>query len=170
MVLIGKKSFIGFLIGVLLIFVGITIKEKFQLTLVNSILIVWVSFFIIYIVGYVILNGYFNNKNDRKNLDRLIRKLEKISDPTEIQKIIIQKSKKNEFRLEDIRRLMYHFKLDDEFWIEFFNTNNFTLTNTNYDGIDLKRILESLNSVESRTELLDILVRKGIINQGEFRV
>ena len=170
MVLIGKKSFIGFLIGVLLIFVGITIKEKFQLTLVNSILIVWVSFFIIYIVGYVIVNGDFNNKNDRKNLDRLIRKLEKISDPTEIQKIIIQKSKKNEFRLEDIRRLMYHFKLDDEFWIEFFNTNNFTLTNTNYDGIDLKRILESLNSVESRTELLDILVRKGIINQGEFRV
>ena len=164
-----QKSFIGFILGVLLVIFGIIISDEFKLSVFNSIVIVYGSFFTIYLLGYVILKGDSNQRNEDKSIDRLIKKLEKISDTKEIERKIIQTSKKREFGLQDIRWLMYHFKLNDEFWIDFFNTNNFTLTNTHFDGIDLRRILESLNSKDSRIELLNILVRKGKLDQGEFR-
>ena len=168
MVQIKKKSFFGQIIGVVMIIVMIWIKDEFKLTTGQSVLIGFISLFVILILGYFLMNYQSDNLTDGEILENLETELRKLTNPIEKKNLILKESKKIKFGYYNIRSLITFSKIeDDEFWISFFIENIKESPQNKYDIGDLYEFIYHLNSENSINKLKSLLLSKGFQIENE---
>jgi hypothetical protein len=169
MVQIRKKSFIGQIVGVILIILMFWIKDKFELTTEQAFLYLVIPLSVFGIIGSIfsylifdLLAYIFDDYSDYERIERLRIQLKKITTPTEKKNLIQKESKKIKFTYRDIPYLIPESKIeDDEFWISFFLENIKFSPRTESDLIDLCRFLTYFKSENSIVKLKSKLLSKG---------
>ena len=159
--IIRQKSFIGLILGFLVILIGSWIGNLFNLSTKQVFIGGFILFTIIGLIPVIFSSSDYDS--NLKKIKSLIEQLLKIEDESKRKIILLKKSTKISFDSTDLIQLIKLSKIkDDEFWIDFYLTH---ITIYNFNKSDFFEFISKFNSEESKKKLEDILISKNWLDK-----